>query len=260
MKTNKILMLAALLSGAAFISCSNEDVPVEPVAGKVTIATFDDANVFLNMMGYWNGGQVGEGKDGEWGEITYKCPAMTGLVTINCNYSYMDPGEGYGYDWWDGIAISARTGTELTSLDDQYNNIVGTGANGSSNFGVIYSTGEADINVEGGAEVSYIYVANSAYSMQNILVGDGYSEKFQNAGDHLYLIITADKADGSQAQKTVKLAEFTTELSYIEGWEKVSLTEFGNDVTKLNFALTAHNPGVPLYCCIDDIAVTEQAK
>lgn len=253
MKTNKFFMLAALVCGAAFVSCSNEDTPVP--ASKVTVATFEDINVFLNMFGYWNGGQVGEGVEGDWGETTYACPATTGPVTVTCNYSFMDYGGGLIYDWWSGVAISSRTGTELKDLDDQYNNIVGSGANGSANFGVIYSEGEAIINVEGGAEVSYMYVANSAYTMQNVLVGDGYSKKFEENGDHVYLIIEATKADGTTAEQTVKLAEFTTELSYIKGWEKVDLTSFGNDVTKLTFKMTAHNTGVPLYCCIDDIAV-----
>jgi hypothetical protein len=140
-------------------------------------------------------------------------------------------------------------------MDDQYNNIVGCGANNSANYAVVYGQGVAYINVEGGAEVSYLYVANSAYAMQNILVGDGYSKKFEDNGDHLYLIVEATKADGTTQEEQIKLAEFTTSLRYITGWAKVDLSKLGKNVTKLTFKMTAHNSGVPLYCCVDDIAV-----
>ena len=246
-----------MVCGMMMCSCSVIDTPTTPSEpqGVTTVATFDDVNVALNEDGYWIGGEIGEGVPGDWGEVTYDCTATTGLVTIHVAYSIMDMGA-YSYSWWSGMAVSNRKSTEMASLDDQYNNIVGGGANGSDNFGVIYSDTEIDINVDGGAEISYIYMANSAYTMQNVLVGDGYSPKFQNDGDHIYAIVKAEKADGTIQEETVKLAEFTTALSYITGWQKVDLTGFGKNVTKLSVVMTAHNSGVPLYACVDDIAVT----
>ena len=41
-----------------------------------------------------------------------------------------------------------------------------------------------------------------------------------------------------------------SELAYIGKGAKL-----GKNVTKLTFKMTAHNNGVPLYCCVDDIAV-----
>lgn len=254
MKKTMFLASAALVMAMGLTSCSKEDNPAKPVENNPVVATFEDADVTLNDKGYWNGGAIGQGVEGDWGETTYACKAKSGLVTIECDYSFMDMG-GYAYDWWGGIALSNRTGKELKDMDDQYNNIVGSGANGSATFAVVYGVGVADINVEGGAEVSYLYVANSAYAMQNILVGDGYSKKFEDNGDHLYLIVEATKADGTKQEETVKLAEFITSLSYLTGWEKVDLSKLGKNVTKLTFKMTAHNSGVPLYCCIDDIAV-----
>lgn len=255
MKKSMFYASMAIVMGLTMTSCSVDDNPkTEPVLPAAVVATFEDANVQLNDKGYWNGGQIGEGVEGDWGETTWACKATSGLVTIECDYSYMDMG-GYGYDWWGGIALSNRTGKELKDMDDQYNNIVGCGANNSANYAVVYGQGVADINVEGGAEVSYLYVANSAYAMQNILVGDGYSKKFEDDGDHLYLIVEATKADGTTQEEQIKLAEFTTSLRYITGWAKVDLSKLGKNVTKLTFKMTAHNSGVPLYCCVDDIAV-----
>lgn len=251
---------AALLCGMLFTACTSADNPVggtdEKPAATPVVATFEDVDVTLNDKDFWNGGQIGEGEEGDWGEINYACKATTGLITANVTYSYMEYAPGVGYDFWGGVAVSRRTGTTLANMDDQYNNIVGSGANGSQTFGVVYGNGSTiDINVEGGAEVSYLYVANNAYTMQNVLVGDGYSPKFANDGDHIYLNIEATKADGSTLTETVKLAEFTTSLSYLTGWEKVDLSAFGKDVVKLTFNFDAHNSGVPLYACIDDVAV-----
>ena len=228
MKKSMFFATAALVMALGLTSCTSEDNPVQPVANNPVVSTFEDANVSLNEKGYWCGGAIGEGVVGDYDELTYACKATSGLVTIECDYSIMDYG-GFAYEWWGGVALSNRTGKELKDLDDQYNNIVGSGADGSRNF--------------------------AAYAMQNILVGDGYSKKFEDNGDHLYLIIEATKADGTTQEETVKLAEFTTSLSYLTGWAKVDLSKLGKNVTKLSFKMTAHNTGVPLYCCIDDIAV-----
>lgn len=257
MKKHLFFAASALMTMTAFTSCTKQDTPVIPTP-KITVATFEDIDVTLNENGYWNGGKIGEGKEGEWGETTWKCQAHSGNVTTNVDFSYMEYAPGMGYDWWMGIALSNRTGTQLTDLDDQYNNIVGTGADGSKNFAVIYGDlASIDINVEGGAEVSSLAICNSVYTMQNVLVGDGYSPKFSKDGDHIYVNIEATKKDGTKATKTVKLAEFTTELSYITGWEVVDLKELGQDVTKLTFTFDAHNSGVPQYVCIDNIVITE---
>ena len=223
------------------------------MAQQTTVATLEDTGVEFNEKNFWNGGKIGEAEEGDWGEDTYHCTWQSGLLTGHVDYSIM---EDYGYDWWGGIALSQRTGTELTSMDDQYNNIVGTGANGSKTFGVIYGDlFTIDVNVNGGAMINSLYVVNSSYTMQNVLVGDGYSAKFQKAGDHIYLNIEATRADGTTKTAVVKLAEWTDSLKYISDWTKVDLSSLGTNVTKLTFTFDVHNSGVPLYACIDDIEV-----
>lgn len=220
-----------------------------------TFCTLEDTGVEFNEQGFWNGDTTGTPEEGDWGEDLYKSTFTSGLITGHCDYSVMSYGT-FTYDWWGGVSLSQRTGTELYSLDDQYNNITGTGVNGTETFGVIFGDGATiDIDVDGGAEVRSIYVANSAYTMTNVLVGDGYSPKFANEGDHIYLVITGTKANGATVSKTVKLAEYTTELQYLSIWTKIDLSFFGKDVTKLTFTFDAHNSGVPQYACIDEIEI-----
>jgi len=260
MKKHLFFVAVAFVAMAGFTSCSQESNPGEPVtiAKVVTVADFEKLDVTLNDKGFWNGGKVGTPVEGEWGSESYYCTATSGLVTTHITYSWMDYGGGMIYDWYMGIALSNSTKTTLTSLDDQYNNIVGGGAGGSKNYAVVYGDlSTLDINVAGGAEVTSIDIANSAYTMKNVLEGDGYSPKFAKAGDHIFVNIEATKNDGTTLTKTVKLAEFTSELSYIQGWETVSLADFGRDVTKLTFKFDAHNSGVPQYFCFDNIVVTE---
>ena len=230
------------------------------MAQQTTVSTMEDTGVTFNDQSYWNGEMTGTPEEGGWGEDIYHCSWTSGLLTGHVDYNFMDMGS-YSYDWWGGIALSQRTGTEMENLDDQYNNIVGTGANGSQTFAVIYGDlFTIDVNVDGGALINSMYVANSAYTMQTVLVGDGYSAKFQNDGDHIYLNIEATKADGTTMTQVVKLAEFTTELSYLEGWTKIDLSGFGNDVTMLTFTFDAHNSGIPLYACIDNIEVVTDVE
>lgn len=223
------------------------------VAQQTTVSTFEDADVTFNEKGYWNGGKTGEPEQGDWGENNYYCKATSGRVTANITYSEME----YAY-WWRGVALSKSTGSEFKVLDDQYNNIVGTGANGSATFAVVYGDNSTiDINAEGGAMVNYLYVTNSAYTHNNFTVNTGsYDTKFTADGDHIYLNIEATKADGTTKTAVVKLAEYVVDtLLYINTWQRIDLDTLGNDVLKLTFSFDCNKPMVATYACIDNIAV-----
>lgn len=224
---------------------------------QTVFSTFEDTGVEFNAQGYWNGGAVGEPVEGDWGELIYRSQFTSGMITGNVDYSIMYYGD-FSYDWWGGVALSQRIGTTLYSLDDQYNCLAGVGVNGSETFAVIYGDG-ATIELQEPAEVRSFYVINSPYTMSTVLEGDGYCPKFENAGDHFYLVVTGTKADGTEMTKTIKLVDYTTELSYVSMWTKISLSEFGNDVTKLTFTFDTHNSGVPLYACIDQFEVVYDA-
>ncbi len=222
------------------------------MAQVTTVSTLEDTGVEFNEKNFWNGGAIGTPVEGDWGESTYVCKFNSGKLTGICNYSTMD-----GYDWWGGVALSKSTSKEFATLDDQYNNVVGGGANGSQTYAVIYgNNSQIEINVEGGAMVRSLYVTNSAYTHNNFTINTGsYDTKFTAEGDHFYLKITATKADGTEKEEVVKLAEFTDELSYVSEWTRVDLTGFGTDVTKLTFDFDCNKSMVATYACIDDIEV-----
>ena len=63
------------------------------------------------------------------------------------------------------------------------------------------------------------------------------------------------KIGPNKGQKApIELAEMLQAKPRLEP-EKIDLSKLGKNVTKLSFKMTAHNTGVPLSCCIDDIAV-----
>lgn len=222
------------------------------MAQVTTVSTLEDTGVEFNEKSYWNGGAIGTPIEGDWGEMTYVCKFNSGKLTGICNYSTMD-----SYDWWGGVALSKSTSKEFATLDDQYNNVVGSGANGSQTYAVIYgNNSQIEVNVEGGAMVRSLYVTNSAYTHNNFTINTGSLDtKFTAEGDHFYLKITATKADGTEKEEVVKLAEFTDELSYVSEWTRVDLTGFGTDVTKLTFDFDCNKSMVATYACIDDIEV-----
>lgn len=224
------------------------------MAQQSTTSGFEDTTVEFNEKGYWNGGKIGTPEEGDWGEQTYHCTAVSGLLTATCNYSTMD-----SYDWWGGVALSMSTSSAFANLDDQYNNVVGAGASGTPVYGVIYGNdAQIDVNVEGGAMVKGLYVTNSAYTHNNFTINTGSLDtKFTAAGDHINLDIVATKADGTTKTQTVVLAEYTDEggLTYINNWKWVDLTDLGTDVTKLTFNFDCNKPMVATYACIDQIEV-----
>lgn len=222
------------------------------MAQQTMVSTLEDTGVEFNEKNYWNGGKIGTPEEGGWGEDVYHCTWTSGKVIGNVDYNDMG-----GYSWWGGVALSKSTSTAFVNLDDQYNNIVGGGANGSETYGVVYGDNSTiDINVDGGALVKSIWVANSAYTHNNFTINTGsYDTKFTAEGDHIYLEIVGTKADGSEKTVTVKLAEFTDELSYIEGWKRIDLSPLGSDVVKLTFNFDCNKPMVATYACIDEIEV-----
>lgn len=88
------------------------------------------------------------------------------------------------------------------------------------------------------------YVNNTTYVARKI------SESFQD-GDKLVLKVTGIRADGSKAEKSITLAEFTeAKDSVMYNWSVLDLSTLG-DVDYVNFDVTSTNPDVPGYFCLD---------
>lgn len=88
------------------------------------------------------------------------------------------------------------------------------------------------------------YVNNTTYVARKI------SECFKD-GDKLVLKVTGIRHDGTKAEKSITLAEFTeAKDSVMYNWSVLDLSTLGN-VDYVNFDVTSTNPDVPGYFCFD---------
>lgn len=241
-----------------------ESVAAIDKALKEGVATFDDVDVNLSSDGYYMGMESdnGEAKTSYYISGNYRF-SLTNIKKWNS---------------WNDFAISNRTETSFKKLfPDQFNSCVGHGYNNSSNYCVLYVFGQsAPIEVVGKAEgevVRGLYLTNSAYTLSNILDGDGLSQgatgkKGFEKGDWLLLTITGIKADSSETKKEVYLADYrssnTAEHYYIGDWQWVDLSGMGAiKELKFSFSGSRSNQGgltTASYVCIDNINGTDDGK
>ena len=167
----------------------------------------------------------------------------------------------YASWWFFGYANS--TDTKYETLDDQWNNIVGGGYDGSANYGVAYASsyyGPCNVTVlnhADGIEVPGFYITNSAYAHSSMTNGDAYAKKF-GKDDWFKLTITGYDADGEvTGTKDFYLADLRDDKAYIiNDWRYVDLSGLGK-VKKLGFALSSSDNGdwgmnTPAYFCFDN--------
>ncbi len=167
----------------------------------------------------------------------------------------------YASWWFFGYANS--TDTKYETLDDQWNNIVGGGYDGSANYGVAYASsyyGPCNVTVlnhADGIEVPGFYITNSAYAHSSMTNGDAYAKKFAK-DDWFKLTITGYDADGEvTGTKDFYLADLREDKAYIiNDWRYVDLSGLGK-VKKLGFALSSSDNGdwgmnTPAYFCFDN--------
>lgn len=171
----------------------------------------------------------------------------------------------YMPDWnyWCGYCYAAETATEFDAslgFVHQFRNVVGGGAEGTSNYGVsfmdyadtrIYVTHDPD-----GIEIPGMYVTNSSYLINSVLHGDGFCPAFSHDDNDYYnLVIEGLDEDNNQVGKVeVSLVDYSGETPYIlSDWHYVDLTPLGKvcrlrldrESTKQAFA--------PAYVCLDQI-------
>ncbi len=167
------------------------------------------------------------------------------------------------YDYWYFFGYANCTETKFESLDDQWNNVVGGGYDGSSNYGVGYVADfngpcYATVNIDGGAVVPGFYITNSSYTYNSLTGGDSYSKKF-DLGDWFLLTITGYDADDQvTGTKEYYLADLReADKAYIiNDWRYVDLSGLGK-VQKLSFELSSTDNGswgmnTPAYFCFDN--------
>ena len=227
------------------------------------VATFDDVDVALNADGYYLG--TGNKDDG------YNSQYLSG----NYRFTVTNMPE---HKAWSNFCISNRTATGFKELfPDQFNSCVGHGYDNSVNYCVAYFFGKsAPIEVLGkpeGQVVRGLYLTNAAYTLSNILEGDGSTQgstgkaEFEK-GDWLLLTITGTKADGTETKTEVYLADYRSENVaehyYLGNWQWVDLSSLGA-VKEIRFGITGsrHNTwglATATYVCLDNINGTDDGK
>ena len=167
------------------------------------------------------------------------------------------------WDYWYFFGYANRTNTKYETLDDQWNNVVGGGYDGSANYGVAYAASfngpcyvtalsDEDVVVPG------FYITNSSYAYNSLTGGDPYAKKF-GLGDWFKLTITGyDSNDEVTGTKEYYLADLRdADKAYvINDWRYVDLSGLGK-VHKMNFELSSTDKGdwgmnTPAYFCFDN--------
>ena len=166
------------------------------------------------------------------------------------------------WDYWYWFGYANRTETKFETLDDQWNNIVGGGYDGSEGYGVAFAAafnGPCYVSLlTEPAVVPGFYITNSSYAYTSMLNGDASAKKFDK-GDWFKLTITGyDADDAVTGTKDYYLADLRDEATayIINDWRYVDLSGLGT-VAKLGFELTSTDNGswgmnTPAYFCFDN--------
>ena len=169
----------------------------------------------------------------------------------------------WDYWYWFGYANSTKTDFDFTTyMDDQWNNIVGGGYDGSDNYGVAYAAafnGPCYVTLlSDPVVVPGFYITNSSYAY-NSMCGDGTAKKFEK-GDWFKLTITGYDADDEvTGTKEFYLADLrdSSKAYIINDWRYVDLSGLGK-VAKIGFELSStdndptYGMNTPAYFCFDD--------
>jgi len=249
MKTNKFIMLAAITCGAAFVSCSNEDIPVPtPDSGNYVIG-FEAAT--LNEDGYWNGNTEGTPFD-NWGSTAYACQYEEAGVVFPVN---LTP----AWSSWSGFAVSSRTQTSYASMNpDQYNNTVGK-AHGGNNFCIVQTYGES-LDFPKPVTIKGFWYTNSAWVVDAILNGDNITPGKFEADDWFRCVLYPTPANGSNSGARYEI-DLAKDGDYVKEWKYCDLSNVDafKNISSISFSFEGskgneHGVTTPAYLCIDDIS------
>ncbi|MBO5781993.1 MAG: DUF4465 domain-containing protein [Opitutales bacterium] len=191
----------------------------------------------------------------------------------------------YDYTWWgtysswQGFKVSKDTDTSTKDYTNQYSSITGSGAGGSSQYGILYalssnmtldsSTGVAttDMSImsfEKEVQISSIDFANTTYSYYSMLEGDGYAASpILGSEYYMNLIIYGINVEGDISGMITWSMGSGMKIS--KTWETVDLSALGG-VIGLGFAIetnytsdyTLYGSGIcanyPSYVAFDNLA------
>ena len=254
MKKNVLFKLALIGFVVLFTACEPES------ENNTDVITFED--VSLGTEGYWNGsdrkGTVEAFEN--WGAID---SVYTGSFTTS--YLQLSNTFVYNAEWmsasWSGFACSSLTNMDSVGYNNQYSVYAKSGANGSKNFALLYTSDSATCSFEAPVSVKSLMINNSTYVYKAIKEGkDGYKNETKfDADDYLFVTVTGYDEFGKKTNSVeIPLADFRMNKTYVcSSWTKASLASLGT-VKSLSFRMTTSDMGAfgsntPMYCCIDNI-------
>lgn len=236
------------------------------VTGEALVADFE--NLYLEENSNWHGPDTkGDIEEGLYGDQQYQGSFISGSYQFSNNYSI---------DWksWSGFSYANRTSTTFLSITtDQWNSCVGSGNNGSANYGVFFEDTFAPMTVTvlnnpEGEQLNGFFITNNAWTVNAILNGDDQtgekdadgnpvsgSEGFRQ-GDYFLLTITADNGEEIEFYLADYRSANESDRYYVKTWEWVDLSSLGT-VKQLTFGLKSSRRNTygyttPLYFCLDD--------
>jgi len=240
------------------------------VTGEALVADFE--NLYLEENSNWHGPDTkGDIEEGLYGDQQYQGSFISGSYQFSNNYSI---------DWksWSGFSYANRTSTTFQSITtDQWNSCVGSGNNGSANYGVFFEDPFAPMTVTvlnnaEGEQLNGFFITNNAWTVNAILNGDDQtgekdadgnpvsgSEGFRQ-GDYFLLTIKADNGNQLEYYLADYRSANESDRYYVKTWEWVDLSSLGT-VKELTFGLKSSRRNTygyttPLYFCLDDFNST----
>jgi hypothetical protein len=195
----------------------------------------------------------------------------------NTGLSHTFPYNWGGYSFSGGGMVVSNITTTLEAMEQDYNiynhqlSIINeTGANGSSNFAIVYNDSQVNTEVkntlsfaDGNAHtIKSMYVCIPAITLYCMLNGNQFSEAYDE-DDFLKLVATGKKADGSESSVEFVLAEGNNYDTWAIDWTKWDLSSLG-EVVSVSFHMEenqiddygyAQYYKTPLYFAFDDVEV-----
>ena len=249
--------VAALLSVSSVANAQdNSEVTVK----DETIATFEDLTLEPESS-WWGPADNAEEVAGAYGTEwvgTFKSGSYEFVNSVNP-------------DWgsWMGCSYSNTTATSFESYEkDQWNSAAGHGAEGSTNYGVLYGNSLPNTPMEvikvadapDGRVVKGMNITNSAWVVECVKNGNGAAKKFEQ-GSWFKVIFTGTKADKSTASVEYYLADYRSEneadWTCLTDWAWIDLSSLGKVVSlSVSFDGTDKSYGylsTSTYVCIDNV-------
>jgi len=187
------------------------------------------------------------------------------------------------YSSWGGFAVSNRTDTTTGEFTNQFSAVAGTGANGSSNYGVAsgyhdlienFSGNEAfdrnnlahlrglpSIYLPQNVQATSAFITNTTYAALTMENGGGPATAFGNA-DFFKLSVFGINANDEVLSNEIEfyLADYRSVDDYIiDAWTLLDLTPLAG-ASSLHFNLASNDNGnygmnTPSYFAIDNLTV-----